>query len=139
MGGELCKNLQPGPPTVGWKRVTAPPFAWFSLTCSSTQNMQFQKIHAILMKKLCNLKVCYLVTYGCKNVNFSENGRFRYKIIVKTQPEMEFLEVATFIYLFSQKVGGSIPSATKIQFNTAPLYFMCSSEFFLKKPRFLHL
>ena len=111
-------------------------FAWFSLTCSSTQNVHFQKVHAILMKKLCNVKVCYLVAYGCKNVNCSENGRFRYKITSKTQPEMEFLEVASFIYLFSQKVWSSSRLQPKFNSSTHYRYFMCSSKFFLKNPTF---
>ena len=58
--------------------------------------------------------LCYFVAQGCKKVNSSKNGRFRYEMIGKTQPEMKLLEVATFIYLFSLKAGSSIPSATKI-------------------------
>ena len=41
------------------------------------------------MQKLCNSKVCYLATQGCKKVNSSKNGRFRYEVIGETQPEMQ--------------------------------------------------
>ena len=43
------------------------------------------------MKKLYNLQVSYLVAYGCEKVNSSKNGRFKYKMIGETQPEMELL------------------------------------------------
>ena len=55
-------------------------------------------------------------------------------MIGNTQPEMELLEVVTFIYLFLLKAGSPTPSSTRIEFfNAASLDFMCSSELFLKK------
>ena len=57
-----------------------------------------KKICAVLMKNLCSLKVCYLVAHRCKKVNDSKKGRLRYEVIGGTQPGMELLEVATFIY-----------------------------------------
>ena len=62
-----------------------------------------KNIGAVLMKKLCNSKVGYLVVQGYKKVNSSKNGGFRYEIIGETQPEVELLEVVTFIYPFSPK------------------------------------
>ena len=49
-------------------------------------------------------------------MNSSENGRFSCTMIGKTQPEMEFLKVVTFIYPFSLKAGSQIPSAVIIYF-----------------------
>ena len=69
-------------------------------------------------------------------MNGSKNGGFRYEMIDETQPEMELLEVVAFIYPFSRKAGSSIPSTARIRFfNTASLGVMCSSKFFLEKPR----
>ena len=45
------------------------------------------------MKKLCSSKVYQLVALGIKKVNNSKNGRYRYKMIDETQPEMKLLEV----------------------------------------------
>ena len=87
------------------------------------------------MKKLCNSKVCYLVAQEWKKVNSSKNGRFRYEMIVEIQPEMELLELVTFIYPSLLKAESSIPSATRIWFfNTASLDFIYSFEYFLKTP-----
>ena len=68
-------------------------------------------------------------------VNSSKkNDRFGYQMIGETQPEMELLEVAAFIYLFSLKAGSSIPSTARMWFfSTASLDFTCSSRFFFKK------
>ena len=49
----------------------------------------------------------------CKNVNSSKNDRFRYEMIGETQPDMELLEVVTFIYPFSLKAGNAAPSAQR--------------------------
>ena len=93
-----------------------------------------KKICAVVMKKLCNSKVCYYMVQGCKKVNSSKNGRFEYEMIGETQLEMELLEVVAFIYPYSLKTGSSIPSAARIKFfSIALLEFMCSSNFFLKE------
>ena len=50
-------------------------------------------------------------------------------MIGETQPEIELLEVVTFIYPFSIKTGSSIPSASRILvFNTVPLDFIFLKE-----------
>ena len=91
------------------------------------------KVSVVLMRKLCNAKVCHSVVQGCKHVNRSRNGRFRYEMRGEIQPEMELLAVVTYHYPFSLKAGSSIPSPTRIQFfNTVSLDFMCSPKFFLK-------
>ena len=54
-------------------------------------------------------------------------------MICEAPPEMEMLEVVTFIYPFLLKPVSSMQSATRIYFfNTASLDFMCSSKFFFK-------
>ena len=53
---------------------------------------------AVLMKKLYNSKVYYLVAQGHKEVNSSKNGSFRYEMIGETQSDMEVLEAVTIIY-----------------------------------------
>ena len=73
-----------------------------------------KKICAVLMGELCDSKDHYLVVQRRKNVNSSKNGKFKYKMIGKTRPEIELLEVITLIYPFSLKAGSSIPSATRI-------------------------
>jgi len=54
----------------------------------------YRRICAVLLKQLCNSKVCYFIK-GCKEVNSMKNDRFRYEIICETQLEMELLEVVT--------------------------------------------
>ena len=76
--------------------------------------MQPKKVFAVLMKKLCNSKICYLVAQGCKKVDRNKNDRFRYEMIGEAQPEKELLEVVAFMYPFSLKSESSIPSATRI-------------------------
>ena len=76
-----------------------------------------KKSCVVLMKKLCSSKDYYLdlVAQGCMKVNFIRNGR-----LDETQPEMELLEVAVFIYPFSLKAGSSILCAIRTYlFNTA--------------------
>ena len=73
-----------------------------------------KKICAVLMKNLYNSKACYFLIQRCKKVNSSKNDRFRYETIGETQPEMELLEMVTFIYSFSLNAVSSIPSATSI-------------------------
>ena len=72
------------------------------------------KMYAVLMKKLCNSQVCYFVSQGCEKVNSSKKAKFRYEMIDETLPEIELLEVATFIYPFLLKAGSSKLSATSI-------------------------
>jgi len=75
------------------------------------------------------------VAHGCKKVNSSKDGRYRYEMVGETQSEIELLDVVAFFYTFSLKEGSSIPSATRIQFlNTASLIFLYSSKYFFKKP-----
>ena len=62
-----------------------------------------KKLCAVLMKKLFNSKVYYLVPQGCKKVNSSKIGRFKYEMIGETQPEMELLKVVAVIYPFVAK------------------------------------
>ena len=47
-------------------------------------------------------------------VNNSKNGRFKYKMIGETQPEIELLEVAAFTYPFPLKARSSILTGTKM-------------------------
>ena len=77
-------------------------------------NVQFYAICAVLMTKLCNSKAYCLVAQGCRKVNSSQNGRFRYKMISKIYPKMEFLEEVAVIRPFLLKAGCSIPSATRV-------------------------
>jgi len=71
---------------------------------------------------------------GCKNVSSSKIGRYRYEMIGETQPEIELIEVASYIYPFSLKSGSSLLTVTRMWFfNTALLDFMCSPKFLLKK------
>ena len=62
-----------------------------------------KKICAVLMKELCSSKVCSSKAQGCRKLNISENDRFRYEMIGKTQLEIEVLEEVSFIYCFSLK------------------------------------
>ena len=61
-----------------------------------------KKFCAVLMKTLCSPKVFYLVAQGCRNVNSSKNGRFRYEMIGERQPEMELLEAINASPLFAK-------------------------------------
>ena len=54
-------------------------------------------VYAVLMRKLYNSKAHYLVAQGCRKVDGSKNGRFKYEMIGKTQPELELLKVVTFL------------------------------------------
>jgi len=54
------------------------------------------------------------VAQGCKKVNSSINGRFKYEMIGETQPEIELLKAVAVIYPFWLKVGSSISSAIGI-------------------------
>ena len=68
--------------------------------------MCFSKnICAVLMRKQCNKRACYLVVQRCKKVNSSKNVRFRHEMTGETQPEMEVLEEVEFIYPLSAKAG----------------------------------
>ena len=68
------------------------------------------------MKELYNLKDDYLVVQGCKKVNSSKNGRFRYETIGETQQEMELLEVMGFIYSFPLQ---TVQSHLQSEFNSS--------------------
>ena len=58
----------------------------FSKRCSSTQNGQFKKVCAVQAKNRCSSQAHYEVMQGCKKVNSSRNGRFRYELVVEMQP-----------------------------------------------------
>ena len=77
-------------------------------------SVQFLIKCVVLMKNCAVQKVYYLVAQGCKKVNSSKNGRFRYEMIAETQSEVELLEAVSFIYPFSLKAGSLITSATRI-------------------------
>ena len=70
------------------------------------------------------------MTKGCKKVDSSKIGRFRYEMIGETQPEMELYKIVAFI----------CPSVTKIYFfNTALLDFVCNSNCFFLKTQILYI
>ena len=60
-------------------------------------------ICSVVMKKQCDSKAYYLVPSGYKKVNSNKNDGFKYEMMGETQPDMERLEVVTFIYPFSLK------------------------------------
>ena len=62
-----------------------------------------KKIYAVQTKTRSQSQAYYIVTKGCRKVNNSKNGRFKYELIEATQPEKELQEVVACIYPSRQK------------------------------------
>jgi len=66
-----------------------------------------------------------VVALGCKKVNNSKNGKFKYEMIGTTQPEVELIEVVAVIYsLFtkSRKFNPICNQSLILQHNTTGFY-----------------
>ena len=67
--------------------------------------MHFHAKCKVLMRELCNSKDYYLVAQGYKKVSSCKSDKYKNEMIGETQPELELLEVVTFIYPFSLNAG----------------------------------
>ena len=86
-----CISLASQLPVIcAFKRLNVP--RGFS-TCGSTQCAVLKIFFEVQTEDTCNSQAYYIVTIGCKKVNSSEIGRFRYGLIGGAQTSINMLEV----------------------------------------------